>query len=98
MVRGVRPTSEEEREENSMIEDYAIKFKNGRVKNWSIRNNEKWETKREDEICIRIRDGSRNIYRGNLGRKSITGNRKMPRDRTIGGYQRVLPIALRVDA
>lgn len=54
--------------------------------------------KREDKIYIRICNDSRNVCRGNLGRKSITGNRKMPRDRTIGGYQRVLPIALRVDA
>lgn len=36
MVRGVCPISEEEREENSMIEDYAIKLRNGRVKIWNM--------------------------------------------------------------
>lgn len=32
MARGVCPISEDEREENSMIEDYAIKLRIGRVK------------------------------------------------------------------
>lgn len=31
MARGVCPISEEEREENSMIEDYAIKSRIGRM-------------------------------------------------------------------